>query len=490
MKSTYLGISRFLNGMAGAMIAAVVFASYAPCTVAQVGASRVIPDGRLETAQNLSRNFESLVKRISPAIVKIIVTGYGSTDEYDASDSGPVGRARGPGAGIIVDPDGYIITNYHVVKGADRVRVQITAAPVGDSQVYSQLTARGAVFPARVLGYSRQQDLAVLKIEATSLPTIPIGRYAKLQKGQLVLAFGSPVGLENSVTFGLVSSVLRQPEPNDPAIYIQTDAAINPGNSGGPLIDLGGNMVGVNTFIYTQSGGSEGIGFAIPGAVARYVYEQIRKYGRVRRRTIGANLQTLSTELAQGLSLKVEDGVIVSDVLPSSTAERAGLQIQDVIVSVDGAPMNSVPQFEISLYLNDTANFVTLGIIRGDKNLEIKVPVYEPPRDPEHLSDLADPKNDLIQKLGIIGVNVNADVEALLGSLRIQGGVAVASLVADKLAVDSGLAVGDIIHSMKGAPITSVAKLREAFSALKPGEAVSMQIERAGNLTYLSFEME
>jgi hypothetical protein len=146
MKSTYLGISRFLNGMAGAMIAAVVFASYAPCTVAQVGASRVIPDGRLETAQNLSRNFESLVKRISPAIVKIIVTGYGSTDEYDASDSGPVGRARGLGAGIIVDPDGYIITNYHVVKGADRVRVQITAAPVGDSQVYSQLTARGQCF--------------------------------------------------------------------------------------------------------------------------------------------------------------------------------------------------------------------------------------------------------------------------------------------------------------------------------------------------------
>ena len=188
--------------------------------------------------------------------------------------------------------------------------------------------------------------------------------------------------------------------------------------------------------------------------------------------------------------MKLEEGVIVSDVTPDSTAERAGLKIQDVIVSVDGAPMNSVPLFELSLYMNDTANFVTLSVMRGDSKLEIKVPVYEPANDPEHLSELADPKKDLIPRLGIIGLNVNADIEGLLGSPRIQGGVVVASLVADKLAVDSGLAVGDIIHSLKGVPITSVANLREAFNALKPGEAASMQVERAGKLTYLSFEMD
>jgi serine protease Do len=457
---------------------------------AQAPASSAVPERRTETAQDLSRNFEGLAKRVSPAVVKIIVSGYGTAEEGDSSGSGAVGRSRGIGAGIIVDPDGYIITNYHVVKGADRVRVQMTPAPVGDSQAYSQLTARGRVFPARVLGYSKQIDLAVLKIEGTGLPMIPIGRYTKLQKGQIVLAFGSPEGLENSVTFGLVSSVLRQPEPDNPAIYIQTDAAINPGNSGGPLIDLDGNIVGINTFIYSKSGGSEGIGFAIPGGIARYVYEQIRKYGHVRRRTIGADLQTLTPELAQGLNLKLEEGVIVSDVAPDSTAERAGLKIQDVIVSVDGAPMNSVPLFELSLYMNDTANFVTLGVMRGNNKLELKVPVYEPANDPEHLSELADPKKDLIPRLGIIGLTVNADVESLLGSPRIQGGVVVAALVADKLAVDSGLAVGDIIHSLKGMPITSVANLRDAFNALKPGEAASMQVERAGKLTYLSFEMD
>jgi serine protease Do len=456
----------------------------------QAPTSSDAPERRTETAQDLSRNFESLAKRVSPAVVKIIVAGYGTTEEGDGSGFGLVGRARSIGAGIIVDSGGYIITNYHVVKGADRVRVQMTPTPIGDSQAYSQLTARGRVHPARVLGYSKQLDLAVLKIEGTGLPMIPIGRYTKLQKGQIVLAFGSPEGLENSVTFGLVSSVLRQPEPSDPAIYIQTDAAINPGNSGGPLVDLDGNMVGINTFIYTKSGGSEGIGFAIPGGVARYVYEQIRKYGHVRRRTIGADLQTLTPELAQGLNLKLEEGVIVSDVAPESTAEHAGLRIQDVIVSVDGAPMNSVPLFELSLYMNDTTNFVMLSVMRGDSKLEIKVPVYEPANDPEHLSELADPKKDLIQGLGIIGLTVNAEVEELLGSVRIQGGVVVASLVADKLAINSGLAVGDVIHSLKGTPITDMANLRDAFNALKPGEAVSMQVQRAGKLTYLSFEMD
>ena len=134
------------------------------------------------------------------------------------------------------------------------------------------------------MGVSKQIDLAVLKIEATGLPTLPIGRYDRIHKGQLVLTFGSPEGLENSVALGVVSSVLRQPEPDNPMVYIQTDAAINPGNSGGPLVDVEGNVVGINTFIYTKSGGNEGIGFAIPSGIVRYVYGQIRQYGRVRRR--------------------------------------------------------------------------------------------------------------------------------------------------------------------------------------------------------------
>jgi serine protease Do len=412
-----------------------------------------------------------------------MVTGFGAPDEDDKDASSAVGRERSLGAGIIVEADGYIITNYHVVKGSDRVRVRLTPPPTEDSQPFAQLRAHGRILPAKVIGFSKQIDLAVLKVEATGLPTIPIGLYARVQKGQIVLAFGSPEGLENSVSFGLVSSVARQPDPENPMVYIQTDAAINPGNSGGPLMDLDGNMVGIDTFIYTKSGGNEGIGFAIPSGIVRYAYERIRKYGRVPRRTIGADLQSITPDLAEGLGLATETGVIVSDVFPDSSAEQAGLKIRDVIVSI-------VPLFALSLYMRDTATSVKLQILRGDKKLELNVPVFEPKEAPDQISELADPSKDLIARLGIVGLTASADVRSLLGDLRIPSGVVVASIVNDQLAVDSGLQVGDVIHSLKNTEIINVDGLRTAFNKLKPGEAATMQVERGGKLTYVTFEME
>jgi serine protease Do len=448
------------------------------------------PSDKSDVMQTMSRNFEELAKRVSPAVVEVLVTGYGTPDEDDTSSPKGLGRQRGLGTGIIVDPDGYIVTNYHVVKGADRVRVALTPQATQDSQPYALLKSHGRILPARIVGFSKQIDIAVLKIEASGLPTLPIGRYTQLQKGQIVLAFGNPDGLENSVSFGLVSSVLRQPDPRSPMVYIQTDAAINPGNSGGPLVDLQGNMVGINTFIYTQSGGNEGLGFAIPSGIARYAYEQIRKYGRVRRMTIGADLQSLTPDLVQGLDLSIENGVIVSDVLPDSTAERAGLKIQDVIVAADGAPVDNVPLFLLSLYLRDTTNPVKLEVIRQDKKLELTVPVYESKEQPDQLFELSDPTKDLIPRLGIVGLTVSPQVAELLGYIRIPSGVIVTSIVADQLAVDSGLMQGDVIHSLNGTAITSVGNLRAAFNQLKPGEAAAMQIERNGKLTYATFQME
>jgi serine protease Do len=438
----------------------------------------------------LDRTFQELAKRVSPAVVEVQVTGYGSSEEDSALSSSPVGRQRSLGAGIIVEPDGYIITNHHVIKGADRVRVVLTP-PVGqESQALTLAKSHRRILPAKIVGFSKQIDLAVLKVEASGLPTIPIGRYMELEKGQIVLAFGSPEGLENSVSQGLVSSVLRQPDPDSPMVYIQTDAAINPGNSGGPLMDLQGNMVGMNTFIYTQSGGNEGLGFAIPSGLVRYAYEEIRKYGHVRRRTIGASLQTLTTDMAQGLGLSVDDGVIVSDVLPQGTAERAGLKIEDVIVSVDGMAVDNVALFVLSLYAQNEGESVNVHVLRGEKELDLKVPFYESKNEPDQLSELADPTKDIIPRLGILGLSVSTDVNATLGGLRIPSGVVVASIVDDRLAVDSGLMQGDVIHSLKRKKVTSVDELRTAFNQLKPGEAATMQIERSGRLTYVSFMME
>jgi serine protease Do len=437
----------------------------------------------------MNGDFENLAKRVSPAVVEVLVTGYGTGDE-DASSSSPLGRERALGSGVIVEPDGYIVTNYHVVKGADRVRVALTPPATGESQPFALLKSRGRVLPARVVGFSKQVDLAVLKVEATGLPTIPIGRYTQLQKGQIVLAFGSPAGFENSVSFGLVSSVLRQTDPDSPMVYIQTDAAINPGNSGGPLMDIDGNLVGINTFIYTKSGGNEGIGFAIPGAIARFSYEQIRKYGRVRRRTIGVDLQSLTPDFAQGLGLSVDDGVIVSDVPPDSPAERAGLKIRDVIVSIDGIPVDNVPLFALSLYTQETGDSARLRVVRGSKTLELDIPIFEARNEPDQLSESADPTKDLIPRLGILGLTLSEDVRAFFGNLRISSGVAVAAIVDDRLAVDSGLMQGDVIHSLKSTPITSVDNLRTAFNKLTPGEAATMQVERNGRLTFVTFLME
>jgi serine protease Do len=470
--------------------AALLASFFIAVTVPAARAQAAPPENKADAMHEMSTAFQNLAKRVSPAIVEVMVTGYGAADEDDASASSAVGRERSLGAGIIVESDGYIITNYHVVKGADRVRVVLTPPASEVSQPFALLRAHGRILPAKVIGFSKQIDLAVLKVEGTGLPTIPIGRYEQLQKGQIVLAFGSPEGLENSVSFGLISSVLRQPDANSPMVYIQTDAAINPGNSGGPLMDLDGNMVGIDTFIYTKSGGNEGIGFAIPSGIVRYAYEQIRKYGRVRRRTIGADLQSLTPDLAQGLGLSTETGVIVSDVPAGSSAEGAGLKIKDVIVSIDGLPVDNVPLLVLSLYMKEASKTVTLQVLRGDKKVDVVVPVYEPRNEPDQLSELADPSKDLIPRLGIVGLTVSADVTSLLGDLRIPSGVVVASLVADQLAVDSGLAVGDVIHSLKGTEITGVDNLRKAFNNLKPGEAATMQVERSGRLTYVSFEME
>ena len=444
-----------------------------------------------DAIHEMSASFESLARHVSPAVVEILVTGYG-TDEDDEDDKGPssVGRERSLGSGVIIDPDGYIITNNHVVKGADRVRVVLTPPSADESQPAAVVRTKRRILSARVVGVSKTIDLAVLKVEATGLPTLPLARYDRLHKGQIVLAFGSPEGLENSVTFGVISSVLRQPDPDDPMVYIQTDAAINPGNSGGPLVDADGNVVGIDTFIYTKSGGNEGIGFAIPSGIVRYAYEQIRAYGRVRRRTIGADLQTLTPDMAAGLGLGDLTGVVVSDLDPDGPAERAGLHIGDLIQSIDGMAVDNVSLFTLSLYLRTTNDQVNLQVMRGNKQLAIAVPVVEPRHDLSRLAELSDPAKNLIPRLGIVGATVTSEVAEAVGGTRRASGVLVTATVANRLAVDSGLQEGDIIHSLNRTPIKSMDDLRSAFSQLQPGDPAAMQVERNGRLTFLTFEME
>ncbi len=437
-----------------------------------------------------SSSLEALAKRVSPSVVQVLATGYGPLEEGSRSETGLViGRQRAIGSGVIVDSDGYIVTNAHVVTGAQRVQV-VVPSPVEDSGIRSLLSARGYTLEARVLGLSREIDLALLKIEAKGLPALPIGRYSNLRQGELVFAFGSPEGLRNSVTMGVVSSVARQPNLDSPMVYIQTDAPINPGNSGGPLVNVDGELVGINTFILTQSGGNEGLGFAIPSGVVAFAYPQLRKYGHVHRGEIAASVQTITPTLAAGLGLARDYGVIVSDVLPGGSADEAGLKIQDIILSVDGRPTDSLPVFGLSFYLHRAGERAKFEVLRGSERLLLEIRMIERPHDVDRFLETVGPEKNLVRRLGILGIELNPKLAQMFQNLRKSAGVIVAARVANSGGTENSLVTGDVIHAVNGTPVTSLEGLRSALDALKPDSSVVLQIERDGKLMYATLQMQ
>ena len=246
--------------------------------------------------------------------------------------------------------------------------------------------------PATVVGIDRETDLAVLKVALTGLPFAKLGNSDSLAPGQVVLAFGSPFGLASSVTMGVVSAVDRQLQDEDRMIYIQTDTPINPGNSGGPLVTAEGKVVGINTMIFSQSGGSEGIGFAAPGNIVRFVYEQIRANRRVQRGEIGVFSQTITTALAAGLRLSREWGVVLGDVYPNSAAAKAGLRINDVILSVEGKPMENGRQFDVTVYQRPIGQPVNIEVGRGLQRSTLRGPVTERRDEADRFRDMVTPE--------------------------------------------------------------------------------------------------
>jgi serine protease Do len=436
----------------------------------------------------LSSSSESLVRRISPSVVQILTVGYGTVEEPGGSQTALVTRQRTIGAGVIVDPDGYIITNAHVVGGAQRVRVVLTSPSAGESPLALISTERKTL-DANIVGLDADFDLALLKVEATGLPALAIGSYNKLRQGELVFAFGSPEGLQNSVTMGVVSSVARQPDPDKPMVYIQTDAPINPGNSGGPLVNVDGNLVGINTFILSQSGGSEGLGFAIPSSVVSFAYRQLRRFGHVHRGEIGVSVQTITPMLAAGLGLPRNHGVIVSDVSPDGPAEQAGLKIQDIVLSIDDQPVETVLQFDRIIFLHAKDEQAKLQILRGQEKRQLLVQVTEHEHDVDRIFDLVDPAKDLVPQLGILGLEIDNEISKMFPELRRGSGVIVVARAATA-GPASGLQSGDVIHSVNGVTVIGLDGLRSAVEKLKPNDPVAMQIERQGKLMYLAFEME
>ena len=447
---------------------------------------------------------ERLAATVAPAVVQVQVSAWCPPDSAKAENAGTLTSCRVVGSGVIVDPSGYIITNEHVVRNASRIRVMLTPRPEhsgevpvpGRSQVLDAVITganrepfgKREVLEAAVIGANRDADIALLKIEASGLPSIPLRPTAKgPSQGQVVLAVGSPEGLDNTMTIGVVSAVGRQPHPDFPMVYIQTDAAINPGNSGGPLLDLEGELVGINTFMITETGRNQGLGFAVPAAVARYVYEQLRAHGTVRQSLFGVRVQTVTPGLAQGLGLSRGYGVMICDVLPGSPADDAGLRPRDIITEVDGAPISALPYYAALMYLHDPSAPVAVTALRGKRALEFRVPAVAV--DDQDFADTSiDPRDNLIPELGIFGKSLTLLVRR--AAVRSETGVYVLATTSVGEGFPAGLAPGDVIASLNGVPVLGVRELRAALHELAGGKPAVLQVERNGVYVYVERELE
>ena len=457
--------------------------SVAPHAAAKIGEA---PNVLVE----LNSALEGLAAKVSPAVVQILVSGFGPVREEDRSQTALIVRQHAVGSGVIVDPNGYIMTNSHVVEGAQQIRV---ALPLGGSPDSSGLVPIGKrrIVDARLIGQHKETDLALLKIDGHDLPTLPLVSHEPPHVGQLVFAIGSPEGLQNSVTMGVVSALARQPDPTKAMTYIQTDAPINPGNSGGPLVDMNGAVVGINTFILSQGGGSEGLGFAIPARVIDFVYRSLRKYGHVHRVEIGAGAQDITPTLAEGLKLAQSWGVVVVDVTPDGPAAAAGLQIQDIILSADGRRIETMPALTAALYLHRIDQVVKLEVLRGKERKTLYIPAIEHRDQMDQLLDAVNPENSLVARLGVLAIDISGDLGSKVKSeLRIPSGVIVVGRAAELITPETGLEAGDVIHQLNTTHIDSVAQLRSGLDALKTGDPIVLQVEREGGLLYVSFEME
>jgi serine protease Do len=447
------------------------------------GQSLLIPKPSTALAE-LSTSIEELATSASPAVVRISVRVRAPLDKDSTEHTGFVSNEEVTGSGVIVDSEGYIITNSHVVAGAHRIDISVMLAnptdQIDDHTHYS----------AKIVGMDRDSDLALLKIEAQHLPTLAFFDSDKLRQGQVVMALGSPLGLENSLTVGYVSAPMRHLSADRPMYYVQTDAAINPGNSGGPLLDIAGRIVGINTLILTQSGGSEGIGFAIPSNVVAKVYQQLRKDGRVRRGVIGVVPEDITPVIAAGLGIPHHSGVVLSDVTPGGAAEAADLHQGDVVRAADGKPVRDSLQLSAAIFRHSIGDQLVLDIERDKKPLQVKVTVLEAPRSPSSLTELSNNDENLVRQLGILALTLDEKVTGILPGLRRLSGVVVAGIPAEFAGANPGLLTGDVIYELNGEHLHTLEDLQKALAAKKTHDPIVLLVERQSQLRYVTLELE
>ncbi len=459
-----------------------------------------LDDRSVSALSALDHDMEALAARVTPAVVNVAVTSRGEAEQEDQSaqlqdlppgfaqffgNPGRGGRQlqkpqpelqHGIGSGVIISPDGYIITNNHVVDGATQIRVTLN-----DRRVMT----------ARVIGTDKLTDLAVIKVEAHDLPAVSWGDSAKLEPGQTVLAFGSPFGyFQFSVTRGIVSAINRQNPYSDDARklggYIQTDAAINPGNSGGALVNAHGELIGINTFIISNNGSFAGAGFAIPAQIARATADQIIKTGSVHHGYLGVSMNDVTPENAHFFNLPDASGAIVSQVTPNSPASSAGLESGDVIAQLNGQPLSNGSALQVAIAGVTPGTKVQLGILRNGHPQTINLTVGEF----HGKGEVANNDGEAGQtgagggKLGLAMADVTPDVRQQLNLPDNVKGAAIQSVRPGSPAEDAGLQPGDVIVQINRHAVDSASQAVSSVHAVPTGQDVLLLVWSHGGESY------
>lgn len=378
------------------------------------------------------------------------------------------------GSGFIVSSDGYIMTNAHVVDHAEKIAVRLT-----DKREFS----------AKVIGADSRTDVALLKIEAKGLPTVKLGDPNKLKVGEWVVAIGSPFGFDNSVTAGIVSAKGRSLPQDNLVPFIQTDVAINPGNSGGPLFNMQEEVVGINSQIYTRSGGSMGLSFAIPIDVAMQVAGQLRSSGKVTRGRIGVTIQELNRQLAESFGLSSPNGALVSNVEKNGPADKAGIQASDVILKFDGKPVNDATDLPRIVAAVKPGTRVPVELWRKGRSVPVTVEVAEMPDDsmPAHAARKpSDRSGEIISRMGIAVSELSADQ---LQQLQVSGGLLVEDVTGSS-ALAAGLQPGDVLLAIGNVQIHSLAQLNELLKLVPQGRNVALLVRRDDNASYIAIKLD
>jgi serine protease Do len=388
----------------------------------------------------------------------------------------PEQREQGLGSGVIVGSDGYIVTNNHVVEDTDELTVSLP-----DKRT----------FKAKIVGTDPKTDVAVIKIDASNLPVLPWGDAGQLQVGEMVLAVGNPFGLSQTVTMGIISAVGRANMGIvDYEDFIQTDAAINPGNSGGALVNLKGELIGINTAIFTQSGGYMGIGFAIPSNMAKSVMQSLIKHGKVVRGWIGVSIQEVTQDLAKEFGTVETKGALVADVMDDSPAAKAKLERGDIITAYNGATIRDPNQLRALVAETAPGTRVTLSILRDNKTQDVTVAIGELPKELTKTSrrDSGSGKGEHALT-GITVENVSGQSERL-GRSTVRSGVVVTEIEADSPAERAGVRTGDIIREINRKPVKDVRDFERLISQLTPKSSVLLLLNRGNATIFLSITGE